>query len=103
MRHVLVVALALLLATYQPPQTSVNLHAAEPPTKSPSLADLCTAFRDYSGATLVFRAEDLPPGQYHDRMPPLDAAGQLKAAEVALAEVKKLPKGYLKAIGLKSA
>lgn len=62
---------------------------------------LCRAFQDYSGANLVFEARDLPPGKYHDRMPSLSPARRLQAAKILLAEVRKLPPGYLGALGLK--
>ena len=33
--------------------------------------ELQNAFEEYCGAKLVFAAEDLPPGHYHDSMPAL--------------------------------
>ena len=66
-----------------------------------SLAQIRKAFRDYSGARLVFVAKDLPEGTYHDVMPSLDEPGQLRAARIALREIRKLPPSYLDKMGLK--
>lgn len=67
-----------------------------------SLAQLEKAFRDYSGARLIFVAKDLPPGTYHDRMPPLSEEGRLRAARIAVRELHKLPPRYLDKMGLKA-
>ena len=67
---------------------------------APSLAELQAEFRAVSGARLVFDRGQLPAGGYHDVMPDLDAARQLAAARIALAEVRKYPPGYLGRIGL---
>jgi S1-C subfamily serine protease len=67
-----------------------------------ALGQLRTAFEQYSGARLVFDARELPPGDYHDMMPPLSDEDQVAAARIALREVRKLPPGYLGAIGLKA-
>jgi hypothetical protein len=65
-------------------------------------ARLAAAFEQYSGARLVFNVKDLPPGVYHDVMDPLPEEGRLKAARIVLREVRKLPPGYLGAVGLKA-
>ena len=67
-----------------------------------SLSQLEKAFSDYCGSRLVFVAKDLPQGDYHDRMPSLDADGRLRAARIALREIHKLPPRYLEKMGLKA-
>lgn len=67
-----------------------------------SLPQLEKAFTDYCGSRLVFAAKDLPEGEYHDRMPSLDAHGRLRAARIALREIRKLPPRYLEKMGLKA-
>ena len=67
-----------------------------------SLAQLQKAFHDHSGARLVFAAKELPEGTYHDVMPSLDEPGQLRAARIALREIRKLPPSYLEKMGLKA-
>lgn len=74
---------------------------ADEPVKE-SLAQLEKAFGDYSGSRLVFAEKDLPDGTYHDRMPPLNEKGRLRAARVALREIRKLPPRYLEKMGLKA-
>ncbi len=74
--------------------------AGEPAKES--LAQLEKAFGDYSGSRLVFAVEDLPEGTYHDRMPPLNEARRLRAARIALREIRKLPPRYLERMGLKA-
>lgn len=71
------------------------------PTKE-SLPQLEKAFTDYSGSRLIFVMKDLPEGTYHDRMPSLNDDGRLRAARIALREVRKLPPGYLEKMGLKA-
>ncbi|HUH00517.1 MAG TPA: serine protease, partial [Kofleriaceae bacterium] len=70
-------------------------HAAPPD------ADIA-AFEAYSGARLVFSARALPTAAYYEIMPELAATRRRAAARIALREVKKYPKGYLGAIGLKA-
>jgi hypothetical protein len=67
-----------------------------------SLPQLEKAFADYSGSQLVFAAKDLPEGSYHDRMPSLNEEGRLRAARIALREIRKLPPRYLEKMGLKA-
>lgn len=67
-----------------------------------SLPQLEKAFLDYSGSRLIFAAKDLPEGTYHDRMPPLNEVGRLRAARIALREIRKLPPHYLEKMGLKA-
>lgn len=67
-----------------------------------SLPQLEKAFTDYCGSRLVFAAKDLPEGDYYDRMPSLDAEGRLRAARIALREIRKLPPRYLEKMGLKA-
>jgi hypothetical protein len=78
-----------------------SLLRGERPSKE-SLAQLEKTFTDYSGARLIFAAKDLPEGTYHERMPPLSEEGQLRAARIALRELRKLPPRYLEKIGLKA-
>jgi hypothetical protein len=79
----------------------VSLASGQEPHRE-SLPQLEKAFRDYSGSRLVFAAKDLPEGTYHDRMPPLTEDGQLRAARIALHEIRKLPPRYLEKMGLKA-
>ncbi len=67
-----------------------------------SLPQLEKAFGDYAGSRLVFAVKDLPEGSYHDRMPPLNKDGRLRAARIALREIRKLPPRYLEKMGLKA-
>jgi hypothetical protein len=90
------VVLALLLL----PSRASFLPAAEAPVES--LTQFQKSFTAYSGARLVFVAQDLPEGSYHDRMPPLDEAGRLRAARIVLREVRKLPPHYLEKMGLQT-
>jgi hypothetical protein len=79
----------------------VSLVSGQEPRRE-SLPQLEKAFRDYSGSRLVFTAKDLPEGTYHDRMPPLNDEGRLRAARIALREIRKLPSRYLEKMGLKA-
>jgi hypothetical protein len=67
-----------------------------------SLPQIEKAFGDYTGSRLVFAAKDLPQGSYHDRMPSLNEDGRLRAARIALREIRKLPPRYLEKMGLKA-
>ncbi|MGH7173444.1 MAG: hypothetical protein ACRELG_24440 [Gemmataceae bacterium] len=67
-----------------------------------SLPQLEKAFLDYSGSRLVFAVKDLPEGSYHDRMPSLNEEGRLRAARIAVREIRKLPPRYLLKMGLKA-
>ncbi|MHB1425007.1 MAG: hypothetical protein ACYC3I_17680 [Gemmataceae bacterium] len=67
-----------------------------------SLSQLEKAFTDYSGSHLVFTVKDLPEGAYHDRMTPLNAEGRMRAARIAVREIRKLPPRYLEKMGLKA-
>jgi hypothetical protein len=89
------VLLLALLAVF------VSQSSAEERPKE-TVAQLEKAFADYCGAHLVFDAKDLPEGTYHDFMPPLNDEGRLRAARIALAEIRKLPPRYLDKMGLKS-
>jgi hypothetical protein len=93
-RQSAVAALAVLLAV------PALLPGRDPPRQP--LAQLEKAFADHSGAPLVFAAKDLPEGTYHDRMPSLNEEGRLRAARIALREVRKLPPRYLEKMGLKA-
>lgn len=89
----------VLAALVGPGQGSVAVQASAAPDV---LAALLREVEDHTGGRLVFRRSDLPPGGYHDSMPELDRDGQLRAARIVLAEVRKLPAGYFKAIGLRA-
>jgi hypothetical protein len=67
-----------------------------------SLPQLEKAFTDYSGSCLIFAMKEMPEGTYHDRMPPLNEEGRLRAAHIALHEIRKFPPRYLEKMGLKS-
>jgi hypothetical protein len=75
--------------------------SGEEPAKE-SLSQLEKAFTDYSGSRLIFTTKDLPEGTYHDHMPPLNDDGRLRAARIALREIRKLPPGYLEKMGLRA-
>jgi hypothetical protein len=70
--------------------------------RAAALSELSADFERYSGAKLVFAVADLPPGKYHDKMAELSNRRKLSAARIADREVRKLPRGYLGAIGLKA-
>jgi hypothetical protein len=89
-------AVALILLAGVAPVVS----AQETPRES--LAHLQKAFASYSGGRLVFAVKDLPEGAYHDVMPSLDEAARLRAARIALREVRKLPPRYLEKLGLQT-
>ncbi|HEY7314968.1 MAG TPA: hypothetical protein VH643_36820 [Gemmataceae bacterium] len=85
---ILLASMASVLPGREPaPETAVQLQKA---------------FHDYSGARLVFTVRDLPEGSYHDAMPALDEKARLRAARIALREVRKLPPRYLEKMGLKA-
>jgi hypothetical protein len=71
------------------------------PTPPDELRSPCQEFEVWSGARLVFDRSQLPESPYYDRMPALTREGQVRAARIALHEVRKLPPEYLRAIGLK--
>ena len=58
-------------------------------------------FKAYSGAELLFERATLRQGEFYDKMPKLSSKRALKAARIAVAEVKKYPRGYLGRMGLK--
>jgi len=66
------------------------------------LTRLKQQFHDYTGSTLVFGRQALPPGHlYYDRMYALSYARRVKAARIVVAEMKKYPRNYLGAMGLR--
>lgn len=69
---------------------------------SDRLADLRRQFQEHTGCELVFDRADLPPGLYFEKLVPLGAAERAAAAEIAVREAHKLPRGFHKAIGLKA-
>ncbi len=80
---------------------SVSLVSGQEPAKE-SLPQLEKAFTDYSGSRLIFATKEMPEGSYHDRMPSLDDEGRLRAARIALREIRKLPPRYLEKLGLRA-
>lgn len=72
----------------------------EPPKES--LPQLEKAFTGYSGSHLIFATKEMPEGTYHDRMPSLNDDAQLRAARIAVREIRKLPPRYLETLGLKA-
>nr|WP_143547733.1 hypothetical protein [Rhodopirellula sp. SM50] len=68
----------------------------------PTLDSLLQTFHEYSGATLVFHRDELPPGRYHDVLKPLDESGKALAAAICLQEAKMYPPRYLEEVGLKT-
>ena len=60
------------------------------------------AFEARTGARLVFRRADLPPGNYHDIMTSLSPERRLAAARILVREAEKYPRGYLRAIGFRA-
>ncbi len=71
--------------------------SAEP---ADELSRLLAAFEDYSGTKLVFERNQLPSGDYHEKMAPLSAEERVDAARIALREVHKYPRRYPGALGL---
>ena len=63
--------------------------------KPKDTSSLFKAFEDCAGAKLVFDRKDLPPGNYHEKLPVLEAGKKKKAVEILMEEVKKYPPGYL--------
>ena len=74
--------------------------AADPPATE--LDRLVAEFRQYSGAELVFRAADLPPGEYFEILPELTEAARLGAARIACREIQKYPPHYLGELKLRA-
>lgn len=70
--------------------------------RAAAIGELAAEFERYSGAKLVFAVAGLPPGKYHDKMAELSNTRKLSAARIAYREARKLPRGYLGAIGLKA-
>lgn len=68
----------------------------------PKLAVLRQAFRDYSGAELVFHRDDLPAGRYHDVLKPLHDSQKVTAATICIEEAKMYPPGFFGEVGLKA-
>ncbi|HQH26329.1 MAG TPA: hypothetical protein PLP17_02945, partial [Oligoflexia bacterium] len=66
------------------------------------LQALQDAFRRYSGAELVFNKAGLPGQGYFEKLPPLVLENRVRAAQIALREVRMYPPGYLDGIGLKT-
>jgi hypothetical protein len=66
------------------------------------LESLLAEFKEYSGAELVFRREELPEGRYHDVLKPLPDSKKAMAATICLEEVRMYPPGYFGEVGLKS-
>jgi hypothetical protein len=79
---------------------AATLHGRETPRES--VAQFQKIFADYSGSRLVFAVKDLPAGAYHDVMPPLDENARLRAARIAVREIRKLPPRYLEKMGLQA-
>ena len=76
------------------------LNGDEPPKES--VAQYQKGFAEYSGCRLVFAVKDLPEGVYHDVMPSLDEHSRLRAARIAVREIRKLPPRYLGRMGLQA-
>ncbi len=66
------------------------------------LGQLVAEFERYSGARLVFRKADLPPGEYFQILPELTRAERLNAARIACREVQKYPPRYLGDVKLRA-
>lgn len=64
------------------------------------LAQTVAAFEAHTGASLVFEAEGLPPGQWYDVEVPLEGDRRLWAAQIALDEGRRLPPGFLADVGI---
>jgi len=92
MKRILLLSCMFLLGGALPSQTSAPRLTVE---------QLQSEFEQRTGARLVFERSQLPPGNYHDLMPNLESARQVRAAQIMLEESRKLPAGYFKAIGLR--
>lgn len=95
------IPLVLLVAA----SLGTTVFAQAPPssktTTRESESELRGEFARIAGAKLVFDADELPPGEYHDEMPSLAPNRRITAAKIAIAEARKLPPGFLKHIGMK--
>ncbi len=54
------------------------------------------------GVRLVFERGELPKGGWYDELRPLDAEGRVAAAQIAVAQARMYPPGYLRGIGLET-
>lgn len=66
------------------------------------VATLRERFREHTGGKLVFSQGEISPGKYYDALPALSLDRQLRAAEIAVREVQKYPRGFLEKLGLKT-
>lgn len=55
---------------------------------------------EYSGGRVVFDREKLSEGAYYDKLPSLSLERQERAAEIALRELQKYPRGFFEKLGL---
>lgn len=83
-------------------RSAASIATITTPTQDQQIASLQKQFKDHSGAALVFVERELAPGKYYDKLPTLEKALQIKAAEIAVREVKKYPPGLLKELDLKT-
>lgn len=88
------------MRTARPIVVASLLLALAGPAAADELSDLRRAFRDASGAELVFTRADLPRGTWFEQMPELDAADRVAAARLLVGEARHYPAGWLGAIGL---
>ncbi len=65
-------------------------------------AGLVVEFEDWTGATLAFTRAALPPGRWYSLMRPLSGERRTQALKLAVREARRYPRGYLRAIGLKT-
>src|ERR1051326_1983964 len=87
------------LTTHPSPPTTLEIAASK---DTAALDDCLKAIAAYSGTHVVFDAKNLPDGKYHDIMTSLSPERRLRAAQIALHEFHKYPKGYLGQIGIKA-
>lgn len=78
------------------------LSAAQIVAAERDLETLLREFKEYSGAELVFRREELPQGRYHDVLKPLTESRKAVAATICLEEARMYPRGYFGEVGLKA-
>lgn len=69
----------------------------------PELEKILQEFRQYTGAELVFRRDDLPEGRYHDVMKPLNnSKRKVTAAKICLNEARLYPPRFFHEAGFKT-
>lgn len=96
------VAKTLKLPSLDSLSRAPTFHIADDVSLATQVANLQESFRQHTGGKLVFSKNELSPGSYYDLLPPLSLERQARAAEIAVREVQKYPRGLLEKLGLKT-